>query len=116
LSESPRAFAAQVILDRIAAGDPADAVILTADFNAAPSAPSRKRFHDCGLIDAAERAGQVPGQATFHFQYGIGVRNIDGILVDSHWRVGNYRVVDFKPQNVWPSDHFALLADIDFAK
>src|SRR5262249_3905850 len=111
LTEAPRQTAAQVILAQIAAGDPADAVLLTADFNATPATPSRRRFLDAGLTDSAKRAGQPTGRATFQL-YGIGVQCIDGILVDSRWRVHEHHVVKVKPRNTFPSDHFALLADL----
>jgi endonuclease/exonuclease/phosphatase family metal-dependent hydrolase len=111
LTEGPRRTAARVILDQLAAGDPADAVLLTADFNATPATPSRRRFLEAGLADSAERAGQPVGRATFQL-YGIGVQCIDGILVDGRWRVHEHHVVKVKPGNTFPSDHFALLADL----
>jgi endonuclease/exonuclease/phosphatase family metal-dependent hydrolase len=111
LTEAPRRTAAQVILAQIALGDPADAVLLTADFNATPTAPSRRLFGEAGLVDSAGRAGKPAGQRTLQL-YGLGLRGIDGILVDARWRVHEYRVVNVKPQNTFPSDHFALLADL----
>jgi endonuclease/exonuclease/phosphatase family metal-dependent hydrolase len=116
LTESPRLGAAKLILAQIAAGDPADAVLLTADFNAAPSAPSRRLFIESGLADSAEKAGKPAGRPTFHMFYGIGLWCIDGILVDRHWKVHNHLILDVKPKNIFPSDHFALLADIELAK
>ncbi len=112
LTESPRQADAQRILAHVQAGDRADAILLTADFNAAPSAPSRRLFLEAGLADSAERAGQPAGQPTFHAMYGIGLWCIDGILVDSHWRVAEHLVLKVKPRNTFPSDHFALLADL----
>src|SRR5208282_4319363 len=98
----------------LAAGDQTDAVLLTADFNASPSAPSRRLFTgtETGLEDSAERAGRPVGKPTFHMMYGIGLWCIDGILVDRHWRVPNHLILDVKPKNTFPSDHFALLADL----
>jgi endonuclease/exonuclease/phosphatase family metal-dependent hydrolase len=101
-----------MILDQIGAGDPTEPVVLTADFNASPSALSRRRFLDSGLADSAERAGKPIRKATFHMYYGIGFQCIDGILVDRHWRVHNQLILDVKPNNIFPSDHFALLADL----
>jgi endonuclease/exonuclease/phosphatase family metal-dependent hydrolase len=112
LSEAPRRVAAELILAHIIAGNRADAVLLTADFNCSPTTPSRRRFHAAGLVDSAEPAGKPPGQATFHGMYGIGLGCIDGILVDRHWDVCNHLVVKVKPKNVFPSDHFAVLADL----
>jgi endonuclease/exonuclease/phosphatase family metal-dependent hydrolase len=115
LTESPRLTAARIILAHVAAGDRADAVLLTADFNATPSAPSRRLFLDAGLADSAERAGKPAGRPTLQL-YGIGFRCIDGIQVDSHWRVENHLILDVKPRNTFPSDHFALLADLVLAE
>lgn len=112
LTESSRAPAAQIILAQINAGDPADAVLLTADFNATPSAASRRIFGESGLAEAAERAGQPIGEPTFHMGYGIGLWCLDGILVDRHWDVPNLRILDVKPESTFPSDHFGLLADL----
>jgi endonuclease/exonuclease/phosphatase family metal-dependent hydrolase len=112
LTESPRLKAAELIPAHVAAGDRADAVLLTADFNASPSAPSRRLFVESGLADSAERAGLPIGRPTFHMYYGIGLWCIDGILVDRHWRVHNHLILDVKPRNTFPSDHFALLADL----
>jgi endonuclease/exonuclease/phosphatase family metal-dependent hydrolase len=111
LTESPRLTAARLILAHMTAGDRADAVVLTADFNATPSAPSRRLFLEAGLADSAVRAGKPAGQPTFQL-YGIGLWCIDGILVDEHWRVANHLVLKVKPKNTFPSDHFALLADL----
>jgi hypothetical protein len=61
------------------------------------------------------RAGKPAGQPTFHL-YGIGLRCIDGILVDSQWGVHDHRILDVKPNNTFPSDHFALLADLVLLK
>ena len=43
---------------------------------------------------------------------GIGLWCIDGILVDRHWHVEDHLVLKVKPRNTFPSDHFALLADL----
>jgi endonuclease/exonuclease/phosphatase family metal-dependent hydrolase len=115
LTESPRLTAAKLILAHIAGGDRADAVLLTADFNASPSVPSRRLFLEAGLADSAVRAGKPAGKPTFHL-YGIGLRCIDGILVDSQWRVANHLILDVKPKNTFPSDHFAVLADLVLAE
>jgi endonuclease/exonuclease/phosphatase family metal-dependent hydrolase len=107
LTEGPRRSAARVILAHVAAGDPADAVVLTADFNAPPSAPSRQLFAAAGLADSATRVGA----ATFQL-YGLPLRCLDGILVGPGWRVDNHLILDVKPNNKFPSDHFGVLADL----
>jgi endonuclease/exonuclease/phosphatase family metal-dependent hydrolase len=111
LTESPRRTAAKHILAHIAAGDPKDAILLTADFNASPSAPSRRLFTEAGLMDSAQRAGKASGKPTFQL-YGIGLWSIDAILVDERWEVQEHRILKVKPNNVFPSDHFGVLADV----
>jgi endonuclease/exonuclease/phosphatase family metal-dependent hydrolase len=115
LTEGARQTAAAVILGQLRAGDPGDALLLTADFNAGPAVPSRQSFREAGLADSAERANRPTGAPTLQL-YGIGLSCIDGILVDAHWRVHEHRVLDLKPQNIFPSDHFGLLADLDLRK
>ena len=110
LTEAARRPAVSPILAHIAAGDPEDAVLLTADFNAPPSAPSRRLFGDAELTDSAALAGQPTGTRTFHL-YGIPLRCLDGVLVDGRWRVRQHSVLKSKPGNVYPSDHFGVLAD-----
>jgi len=112
LTESPRLKAARLILAHITSGDRTDAILVTADFNATPSAPSRRLFLESGLADSAERAGKPIGTPTFHLGYGIGLWCIDGILVDRSWSVHNHLILDVKPKNTFPSDHFGLLADL----
>jgi endonuclease/exonuclease/phosphatase family metal-dependent hydrolase len=115
LTEAPRLTAARIILSHIAAGDPTDAVLLAADFNASPAVPSRRLFLDAGLADSAEVAGKRAGRPTFQL-YGIGLWSIDGILVDRHFRVCAHLVLKMKSRNTFPSDHFAVLADLAVAE
>ncbi len=102
-------------LAHLAAGDPTDAVLLTADFNASPAKPSRRLFLEAGLADSAELAGKPAGRPTIHV-YGIGLWCIDGILINQHWRVHNHLILEVKPNNTYPSDHFAVLADLGLSK
>jgi endonuclease/exonuclease/phosphatase family metal-dependent hydrolase len=111
LTEAPRRAAARLILGQIVAGDHDDAVLLTADFNAGPTRPSRRLFTDAGLADSAALAGKPVDRPSFQL-YGIGVSCLDGVLVDRHWRVYEHRILDVKPKNRFPSDHFGIMADI----
>jgi endonuclease/exonuclease/phosphatase family metal-dependent hydrolase len=114
LTERARRAAARVLLAQVAAGDPSDVVVLTADFNAPPSAASRRLFAEAGLADAAALAGGRPGLRTFHVG-GIPLRCLDGILVGPGGKVDRHLVLDAKPGNRFPSDHFGLLADVALA-
>src|SRR5262249_51797188 len=114
LTEGARREAARVLLGQVAAGEPSDLVVVTADFNAPPSAVCRRRFTEAGLADSAALAGERPGRRTFHL-YGIPLRSLDGILVGPGGKVDRHRCLDVKPGNVFPSDHFGLLADLVLA-
>jgi endonuclease/exonuclease/phosphatase family metal-dependent hydrolase len=114
LTEGARQAAARVILDRMAAGDRDDAVVLAGDFNATPASPTWRLFAGSGLADSAALAGQDAGTPTYHF-YGIRLRRLDAIFVSPSWRVQAHRVVDVKPGSTFPSDHFGVLADLSFS-
>jgi endonuclease/exonuclease/phosphatase family metal-dependent hydrolase len=112
LTEASRRQAVAVILEQLRAGDPADTVVLTGDFNAGPAAASRQMITGAGLVDTAVLAGKPPGRPTFHL-YGIGVRSLDDILLSPGCRVRGHCIVNVKPGNVFPSDHFGVLADLE---
>jgi endonuclease/exonuclease/phosphatase family metal-dependent hydrolase len=113
LTERDRLTAARIILGRIASGgDPTDGVVMTGDFNAVPGAPDRVRFEEAGLESSdALQTGGTPGAATYQF-YGIRLKSLDDVLVDRGWRVEGRRVLDMKPGNVFPSDHFGVMVDL----
>jgi endonuclease/exonuclease/phosphatase family metal-dependent hydrolase len=114
LTEGARRRAARILLGQVAAGAPSDVVVVTADFNAPPSAVSRRLFAEAGLADSAVLAGERPGMKTFHL-YGVPLRSLDGILVGSGGKVERHLALDIKPGNLFPSDHFGLLADLSFS-
>jgi endonuclease/exonuclease/phosphatase family metal-dependent hydrolase len=111
LTEGPRRRAARLILGHVAAGDPADAVILCGDFNAPPGARSRRAFTAAGLTDSAELAGRPGRVRTFHWR-GLPLRALDAILVSPAWQVRRHAVLDDRPGDTWPSDHFGVVADL----
>ena len=115
LTESARLSAVRIILAKIDMGDPADAVLVAGDFNAPPDTPDRRLFESVGLISSAQVAGVDRELATYQF-YGIRVRRLDDILVNRGWRVESSHVVDVKPENTFPSDHFGVMADLVLAR
>ena len=62
-------------------------------------------------MSSAVRAGESSTSPTYQF-YGIRFRSLDEILVDRGWHVVQHRVLDVKPGNTFPSDHFGVLADV----
>jgi endonuclease/exonuclease/phosphatase family metal-dependent hydrolase len=111
LSERARVDAAKIVLARIADGDPTDAVLVTGDFNAPPRTPNRLLFTQAGLQSTDELASDLPGASTYQF-YGIRLRSLDDVLVSREWDVEARRVLDMKPGNTFPSDHFGVMADL----
>ena len=111
LTDAAQQDAVRLVLGRIARGDAAEPVLVTGDFNAVPDAPCRRLFEEAGLRPGAVVAGVSPGTPTYQF-YGIHLRSLDEILVDRSWRVAARRVLDMKPENTYPSDHFGVMADL----
>jgi endonuclease/exonuclease/phosphatase family metal-dependent hydrolase len=111
LTERARLDAVAIILARIDLGDSSDGVLVAGDFNAPPDTRARRLFEAAGLISSAQLAGLSPGPPTYHF-YGIRLRRLDDILVNRSWRVVNQYVIDVKPDNTFPSDHFGVMADL----
>jgi endonuclease/exonuclease/phosphatase family metal-dependent hydrolase len=112
LTEGPRLRAVQIIVARIARGDPSDLVIVAGDFNTTPDAPSRQLLPKAGLASSAKLAGENSPVPTYQF-YGIRVRSLDGFYLGPGWRVQDQVIVDVKPGNTFPSDHFGVLVDLE---
>ena len=113
LTERARMSSVRTILARIGAGDPSDAVLVAGDFNAGRTPTSRRLFPEAGLVCGAQLAGQPAGQPTYQF-YGIRLGCLDGLYLSRNWKLLDYRVVDVKPGNTFPSDHFGILADLSY--
>ena len=111
ITEPARVEAVRLILAKIDKGDPAESVLVAGDFNAPPETQDRRLFEAVGLISTAQRAGATTGVPTYQF-YGIRLRSLDDILVNRGWRVVYRYVLDAKPDNIFPSDHFGVMADL----
>jgi endonuclease/exonuclease/phosphatase family metal-dependent hydrolase len=111
LTEQARVRAVELMLSRIDAGDPSDAVFITGDFNAPPDTQDRRLLEAVGFVSSAQVSGVSASSSTYQF-YGIRLRRLDDILVDRSWRVVNQFVIDAKPGNTFPSDHFGVMADL----
>jgi endonuclease/exonuclease/phosphatase family metal-dependent hydrolase len=109
LSESARMRASQIVLEHIRAGELSDAIVLAGDFNTGPRASSRRVFDSAGLLAAQTPADAA--RATFHF-YGIRLASLDAILVNDDFRAISTAILDQKPGNTFPSDHFGVMADL----
>jgi endonuclease/exonuclease/phosphatase family metal-dependent hydrolase len=110
LTEVSRQRAVLLILAQIAQSDSAEPILLAGDFNATEESPSRRLFARARLESTATLATQQP-QPTYQF-YGIPLRNLDEILASPEWEVHAHEVLDVKPGNRYPSDHFGVMADL----
>ena len=110
LTEREPQRAVRLILEHIERFDPAEPLLLAGDFNATEhvSQPSAVRPGRAG-IDRESRGARA--RPTYQF-YGIRLRSLDEILADSSWTVLDHQVLDVKPGNRYPSDHFGVMADL----
>ena len=111
MTEPARVEAVRHILAKIDKGDPSESVLVAGDFNAPPETQDRRLFEAVGFISTAQLAGASTVAPTYQF-YGIRLRRLDDILVNRGWRVVNHSILDAKPNNIFPSDHFGVLADL----
>jgi endonuclease/exonuclease/phosphatase family metal-dependent hydrolase len=111
LTEADRVRAVGLILERIAQAESTDAVLVAGDFNAAPDTPNRLLFDRSGLESSQALFGRPAAALTYQF-YGIRLRSLDDILVNRGFEVRHHHVLDLKPGNTFPSDHFGVMADL----
>ncbi len=58
--------------------------------------------------------GTEEGKPTFHGFTGRGRGRIDYVLVEAPFRVTRYEVLDQQVNGKWPSDHFPVLARVEW--
>lgn len=118
--EAARLRAARLLRDRLPAPDPARPLVLLGDFNclAGASAPYTLLTQEAGLADAwalASTRGN-DGLDTFH-GYQPPRRQgerIDWILLRGARSVRSAATLDYAEQGRTPSDHFPVVADVEF--
>jgi endonuclease/exonuclease/phosphatase family metal-dependent hydrolase len=116
-SAPARENGARLIRARIEALGPAMPAILTGDFNARPGDPPYAALVAGGLLRDAWRAAHpspLPGgEGTFHaFDGTVNRERIDWILTTPHWEVADARIDRSSRAGRYPSDHFAVVADL----
>ncbi len=92
-------------------GDPSDAVLVTGDFNAPPDTRDRRLFEAVGLVSTAssrERFARICQPISFMESACAASTTSSSI---GSWRVVNRWVIDAKPDNTFPSDHFGVMAE-----
>ncbi len=95
-------------------------VIVTGDFNVMPSSEPYKRMIDAGFSDARNCAEMTDDCYTFH-AFDIPIREgecareiIDYIFEKGVKSVKEFRVITDKFGDKYPSDHYPVIADIEF--
>lgn len=118
--EVARQKAAQLIRERLATMDASVPLILGGDFNCAAGASRAYEIltRDAGLTDSWTAADQRvnDGLNTFH-NYETPVHageRIDWILARDPRRVTHAEIVTYQENGQSPSDHFPVVADVDF--
>jgi endonuclease/exonuclease/phosphatase family metal-dependent hydrolase len=116
-SQPSRERSARLVLDRIAARNPAVPLILTGDFNAGEdNAAFRALLSDARAAAALVDSFRVvhpdaTGTGTFHgFRGTPGADRIDAIFTSPHWRVLDAAIVRTQSAGRFPSDHFPVTA------
>ena len=106
---------AAVILKRIAKLPPNEPFVLTGDFNTTPDskvhAMLTQHLKDAWLV-APHRSGP---DKTFHNFTGKPTERIDWILVRG-FKVEDVRTVNTHEGQIYPSDHFPVMADLQWPK
>ncbi|WBU36984.1 endonuclease/exonuclease/phosphatase family protein [Homoserinibacter sp. YIM 151385] len=103
---------ARLILDRleeIAAGDP---IVLTGDFNCGPDCAVHEILSE-SLADVHDEGPHTGPDGTFHGFTGEPGERIDWVL-QRGLRLRAARTMDEHEGTVWPSDHFPVLAELDW--
>jgi endonuclease/exonuclease/phosphatase family metal-dependent hydrolase len=92
-------------------------VIVTGDFNAGKEANAYRRLTgDGALIDAVRQAHLNEGEeATFHaFGRQEEMAAIDWILISDHFRILDAQIDRSREENLFPSDHYPVMAILDW--
>ncbi|NEB74754.1 endonuclease/exonuclease/phosphatase family protein [Streptomyces sp. SID14478] len=92
----------------LAAGGPA---VLVGDFNTGPSSDTHAVLLD-DFADAVDTGAHQGPPGTFHGFSGVPEERIDWILVRG-FHVRRTRTLDDHDHEVWPSDHFPVLAQLE---
>ena len=111
--EPIRERGAALLLQRLSALPAGVPVVVTGDFNTGPDSGVHARLTG-GLIDAWEHSARRDGpEGTFHAFTGKADRRIDWILVRG-FEVGPVATVTQQKDGRYPSDHFPVVAELDW--
>lgn len=112
--EPRRVLGAKAIVARLQQLHAGVPVVVTGDFNSEPGSTTYAAF-TAALGDARKEAAKVEGpQLTFHNFSGTPTTELDWIMVRGV-KVLRFATLDDKPGGVLPSDHFPVMAEVEFA-
>lgn len=113
--EPRRVKGAQAIIARLHQLHDGVPVVVTGDFNSEPGSETYATF-TAALGDARKLATKVEGQRlTFHNFSGTPTTELDWILVRG-LNVSRFATLEDTPGGVLPSDHFPVMAELEFPK
>lgn len=116
ISQYARENSARFILDTIKIMAQGFPVILMGDFNAEENNTVYKMITENGLKDTYReiRVDSDSTDVTFHgWQNENGLTRIDYIFITRDWKVLNSRVARKKVNEIYPSDHFPVISEIN---
>lgn len=119
ISQIARENGTRLILNTIKMMAPGFPVILTGDFNADENNNVYKMIIESGLKDTYREihSDRDITDATFHgWQHDIGLTRIDYVFVTPDFEVRNARVIKEKVNGIYPSDHFAVVSELELIK
>ncbi|SEL75128.1 Metal-dependent hydrolase, endonuclease/exonuclease/phosphatase family [Pseudoxanthomonas sp. GM95] len=110
-AEAVRERCARILLERIARLPKDVPVVVTGDFNSSPDTAAH-RLLTTQLHDAWESASERVGpEKTVHAFTGVPTQRIDWIL-SRGFRTGRVETADDHQGEVFPSDHYPVIADL----
>lgn len=117
-SARARELGMRLICDRLKSLDITQSyVLLTGDFNAAPGTPPRDALKQSLanqlLLQDALLNVELQEQLSFHDFTGKAFAAVDTIYYDSRLSLGNVKVETGQWQDIFPSDHFPVIADFE---
>jgi len=108
-----RRNSALLLVEQAQGGPPA---VFTGDFNAEPGSPPIEAFAAAGYRSALLVCDPTNTLGTFHgFQNPQPTRRIDDVFCSSGVQPISARILEDCVEGIWPSDHFPVVATVQFA-
>ena len=108
----------RLVLNRIRQYAPGLPAIITADYNCSDGEAPFTVLRENGMANVRDIAPVVYGPSYSWHDYGrLPIDQcplLDHVFVNNKLKAGRYRVVQDKPENVWLSDHFPVLVNLDY--